>query len=292
VWSLDSGRIVFAGRTADWMTSIYRTDPSGTFFDELTEHDWSASRPAWSGDGGAIAFTYSPQGLTRRIYLMDPDGGDVRRLTNPPAPHADYGPTWSPADDAIAFTSSRGGVDRQGVYTVSLDGGAETRLTELDRSAKWPSWRPTGDAIVYASSRVGFLDIHVMDGKGRHVAQLTDRDRLDMTPSWHPRGKAVAFSSGSADARIGDGDIRTIEADGSGERLLTTHPADDIDPCWSPDGTEILFPSQRDGPRGLFIINVNDLSIRRVTEGIWGQFRAIDGSSWGSPALSVNRGFP
>ncbi|MEO2005775.1 MAG: hypothetical protein ABGY41_16950, partial [Candidatus Poribacteria bacterium] len=61
-----------------------------------------------------------------------------------------------------------------------------------------------------------------------------------------------------------------------------------IDPCWSPDGTEILFTSQRDVPRGLFVINVNDLSIRRVTEGIWGQFRAIDGSSWYDPSVPRN----
>jgi Tol biopolymer transport system component len=210
---------------------------------------------------------------------MDADGGNLRRISNAPFPYGDSYPSWSPRGDAIAFASAREGRGREGVYVSDIDGGEEVRITGLDTSVMWSNWRPVGDAIVYASTKAGTMDIHIMDGRGSHLAQLTDDRRWDMTPSWHPRGEAIAFASvGEADVT---GDIYTIDADGSNRRRITKHPADESDPCWSPDATQILFESNRDGRQGLFIMDLEGRRIvRRVTDG---RFDYIEGSDWYDP---------
>ena len=278
-WPRDGARIAFGGVTADFAVGIYVTSPEGRVFEELTEHGGHASGPAWSHDGRTIAFSDTFDGLGSRIHVMDRDGRDVREVSNAPPLSGDYVPAWSPRDDAIAFTSSREGHLHQGIYVTDLD-GREVRITDLDTFAKWPSWRSEGNAIAYASNRAGSLNIHLMDGQGRHVAQVTDRRRLDMSPSWHPRDREIAYASGTVEDRIGDGDIYVISSDGTGERRLTTHPTDDTDPSWSPDGSKIVFTSRRDGD-GLYIMDRDGRNIRRVTEG--GQFRGIEGSSWYDP---------
>jgi TolB protein len=286
-WSLDDARIVFGASTADGKSSVYMTTPEGADFEELTAHDPSASFPAWSHNGRAIAFSYSPVGLGISIHLMDPDGRNVRRISDPLAPgHHDWEATWSPGDDAIAFTSSRVGHDRRGIYMVDVAGGApEVRVTD----GGGPNWRSVGDAIAYHSwIREGVVDIHTMDGQGRPLAQVTDRGNLAITPSWHPRAQTIAFVSFGLDNSSLD--ILTVNADGSGEKRLTTHPADDRRPVWSPKGTQILFESYRDGGVGLYIMDLDGRIVRKVTDdrlvgrpGAW--LSDLHGASWFDPDI-------
>ena len=280
-WSRDGGRIVFGAVSAGAARGprrLFVTTPKGAGFDELTAAlPWGA-QPAWSNDGRSIAFSHSPQRLELRIYVMDADGGNLRRISNATFAYGDSFPTWSPRGDAIAFASAREGPGREGVYVSDIDGGEEVRITGLDTSVMWSSWRPVGDAIVYASTKAGIMDIHIMDGRGSHLAQVTDDRRWDMAPSWHPRGEGIAFASIGEDSLTGD--IYTIEADGSNRRRITKHPADESEPCWSPDGTQILFESNRDGPQGLFIMDLDGRIVRRVTDA---RFVYIEGSDWYDP---------
>lgn len=279
-WPLDGGRIVFGGQTADLALSVYVTAPKGAGFEELTAHGPDAYDPTWSHDGRAIAFSYSPQGLAYRIYLMDADGGNLRRISDAPAPYGDKGPTWSPRDDAVAFTSYRDGAGRQGVYVANVIGGEDVRLSDPDAFAWEPSWRSSGNAIAYSGNREGFidpdLDLHIMDRQGRHLSQLTDGAPA-LNPDWHPRRNTIAFESWDDDH---DADIYTTEADGSDERRLTKHPSFDSEPRWSPDGTELLFESTRDGPPALFVMGLDGRIRRRVTAA---RFIHIDGADWFDP---------
>ncbi len=286
-WPGDGARIVFGAATRDGKKGIYITTPQGDGFKELTDHRIGGIWPAWSHDGRSIAFAHSPLGLHRSIYLMDPDGDNVRMLSRA-AGGGDWYPTWSPRDDAIAFTSSRRhGLGSRTIYVADLASGAETLITDPDTWALGPSWSPVGDTIAYASGNA-HLDIHIMDRAGTPLAQLTDRPRVDWQPSWHPRGKLIAFVSGGEDSA--NLDIHTRNSDGAGERRLTMHPADDRTPVWSPDGTQILFDSLRDGVGGLFIMTLEGRIVRKVTdERLAGRVGATLveawGASWHDPAV-------
>ena len=65
----------------------------------LTNH-LGGSSPAWSRDGGKIAFTSNRDGLTE-LYVMNADGSSVRRLTD----HIGFNgrPAWSPDSSRIVF---------------------------------------------------------------------------------------------------------------------------------------------------------------------------------------------
>ena len=66
--------------------------------------------PVWSPDGRAIAFVYSRgnQGWTFGVWLVDPDGSNLRNIANP-----GLGPAWSP-DGRWVYYSTRGGAASHG----------------------------------------------------------------------------------------------------------------------------------------------------------------------------------
>src|SRR2546428_830321 len=73
--------------------------------------------PAWSPTGREIAFTSDRTG-TPQVYVMDREGGNLKRLTYEVG-YTDS-PSWSPKGDQIAFVSRTGsGFD---IYVCRADG--------------------------------------------------------------------------------------------------------------------------------------------------------------------------
>jgi eukaryotic-like serine/threonine-protein kinase len=83
--------------------------------------------PVWSPDGRAIAFVSSRgnQGLTFGVWLVDPDGSNLRNVANP-----GLGPAWSP-NSRWVYYATRGGAAATDVVLkkVPVDGGAAVTVT-------------------------------------------------------------------------------------------------------------------------------------------------------------------
>ncbi len=73
-------------------SDIFRAD-AHTPPRNLTQHRAWDDQPAWSPDGRRIAFISQRSGAAD-LYIMDADGGNVRRLTYTPS--AEAYPTWRP----------------------------------------------------------------------------------------------------------------------------------------------------------------------------------------------------
>ncbi len=95
------------------------------------------SSPAWSPDGTRIAF-HSRRGELTRIYLVDSEGGEERRLTL----KSGFAPAWSGDGSQIAFYSRRDGNPE--IYLMDADGSGQTRITHNPGEDVRPAWSPGG----------------------------------------------------------------------------------------------------------------------------------------------------
>jgi len=182
--------------------------------------------PAWSPDGGKIAFasTGTPWDYGSDIYVMNVDGSHRRGLTQT---GVDWGPAWSPDGSRIAFTSFRD--NNSEIYVMNADGSNVVNLTHAATGEAEPSWSPDGSKIAFTSDRGGNADIYVMNADGSQPIKLTQSSSWDGSPAWSPDGTRIAFAS----RRDGNQDIYVMNSDGSNQTNLTnTSDADESSPDW------------------------------------------------------------
>lgn len=187
-----------------------------------------------ASENGRIAFVSSRDG-NREIYSMEPDGSDVRRLTDDPA--ADSNPDFSPDGRSISFERYAG--EHHAVYAMDADGSNVRKLTEPSGDFGGPAFSPDGRKIAYYDVRDGGLYTMNADGSGKARIPV-DGPGFHALPEWSPDGSNIAFSS---DREALSGDIWAVKATG-GEpwRIAGADPhSHDIDPAWSPDGTKIAY---------------------------------------------------
>ncbi|MCI0449944.1 MAG: DPP IV N-terminal domain-containing protein, partial [Chlorobi bacterium] len=78
--------------------------------------------PAWSPDGGMVAFYRKPD-----VYVANADGSAPRRLTE------GWDPSWSPDGNWIAFTSRKTTKWVSEVFIIRKDGKFERQITDTRR---------------------------------------------------------------------------------------------------------------------------------------------------------------
>ena len=155
--------------------------------------------PAWSHDGRRILFDASPGPDFSLTRLHSIELGAVRPTV------ADIGagncPTWSSADDRIAFLSNVKGV-QGGIWLMKADGSERHPLGEYGI----PKWSPAGNQMMI----VGFgefdaeRDVTIMDAdpqkSGR--AALPRWPSIRSVPSWAGKGTIVAVIGAAEGDRI------------------------------------------------------------------------------------------
>jgi Tol biopolymer transport system component len=211
-----------------------------------------------------IAF-YSNRDGNTEIYVVNADGGGLRRLTDNRA--TDQCPAWSPDGDRLAFVSDRDG--NKEIYLMTVRGDKDASGAELQRLTNdpaydsHPAWSPDGTHMAFISERDGNREIYVLDVQaalqgtgGDNPRRLTDHPADDMRPAWSPDGKRIAFNS----ERDGNWEIYIVDVDGDNLQRLTDSPTWEIFPDWSPNGTQIAY--RHSAARGwngdIWIINVQD----------------------------------
>ncbi|QLE75396.1 hypothetical protein FGW37_30845 [Streptomyces rectiverticillatus] len=108
-------------------------------------------QPNWSPKGDRLVFQRRERGSHDwALYVMNADGGGLRRLTGGAGEHTD--PSWSPGGRQVVFSSTAGGLEVPQIFVIPVDGGRPVRVTRNDGSYDGaPSWSPDGRWIAFES---------------------------------------------------------------------------------------------------------------------------------------------
>lgn len=173
--------------------------------------------PSFAPDGTKMLFSSTLDGRYTQIYVANPDGTGVRRLSNSRA--IEMEPKVNPkTGQDVLFVSGRGG--GQQIYRMNLDGAGVERVTDGTGEAANPAWHPDGQIIAFKWTRgfaPGNWNIFIMDVASRETAQLTHGAGRNENPSWAPDGRHLVFSSN----RSGRYQIYSMLPDGTELRQLT-----------------------------------------------------------------------
>ncbi len=192
-WSPDDALIAFArgleggasgesltdqvapSRNDDAEIHVMRSD--GTVETQLTDNHAFDINPAWSPDGQLIAFTSDRAGA-QQIYVMRPNGGEQRKLTDDPvAFHTELRPAWSADGATIAFVAERDPpLGNTEIYVVDANGHNVRRLTRNKVYDDWPAWSPDEELAISRGRSILRPEIYVMSAAGTVARRVTGKD--------------------------------------------------------------------------------------------------------------------
>jgi Tol biopolymer transport system component len=212
-WAPDAARLAFSANSA-----VYSVNSDGGGLRRLV----AGSDPAWSPDGGTIAFE-GGSAQDWNIHTVSPSGSGERTIVA--APGAQLLPTWSPDGTRIAFlTQSASELFATGV--VRADGsGLRTYPGPGVSNAGGFAWTADGRALVVATNS-GLVRVGLPEGTTKRLARFGD------SPTPSPDGAWLAFAgSGECQDRFG---IYVVRTDGTRQRRVTNDcrivgtPGDDV----------------------------------------------------------------
>jgi len=245
--------------TGDGRTTCSYFYPGGDRILYSSTHHHDASCPA--NPDFSLGYVW-PVYATYDVFTSDPDGSNLRQLTDEPGYDAEA--TISPVGDRIVFTSVRSGdLD---LFSMNLDGTDVVQLTDEIGYDGGAFYSPDGSRIVWRAHypaegsqeladyarllergllRPGELEIYVMEADGSDKRQVTDLGGANFAPYWHPEGDRILFSSNHHDPDGRDFEIYMINVDGTGLERITYSDGFDGFPVFSPDGRHLVFGSNR-----------------------------------------------
>lgn len=193
-------------------------------------------------------FTY--EDATSRIYILPITGGSPALVTEK-GPSYLHG--WSPDGRRLAYCAER--AKQYDIYTIPVEGGAETQLTDLPGLDDGPEYSPDGRHIWFNSTRTGLMQVWRMGTDGSNPTHMVQEQANCWFPHVSPDGKQVVYIAYNKDD-VAPGDhlankdveIRLISSNGGPSRtilkLFGGQGTMNVN-SWSPDNHTIAFVSYR-----------------------------------------------
>lgn len=161
--------------------------------------------------------------------------------------------SWSPDGRCLAYCAERNG--QYDIYTISVDGGPETQLTNSPGLDDGPEYAPAGQHIWFNSVRSGLMQIWRMEVDGSNPVHMVVEDANCWFPHVSPDGQWVAYIAYNRN-EVAPGDhpanknveIRLVPSDGGMSRTIVElfggQGTMNVN-SWSPDSRTLAFVSYR-----------------------------------------------
>jgi Tol biopolymer transport system component len=233
--------------------------------------------PSLSPDGRQMVYLSQRDGFSFDLWLGDAHTGrPLRRLVQSARDanveslrYMNSGASFSRDGRYLAFAAKAGGQDAINIYDVRRN--RVVKRLRFDMSGiQNPSWSPDGRRIVFAGLKGGLSNLYVTDLDGR-LTQLTDDRYSALLPEWSPDGARIAFTT---DREGTDLDLLTY----GNQRIALIDPATraievlpwqdegrNINAVWSPDGRRLMWVSDRTGTNDLYLYELDERRLSRVT---------------------------
>jgi len=228
-------------------------------------------QPAISPDGKEVAYVVGPIGAPHLVIRKTANvagGGEAR-----PADSSllrEWYPSWSPDGEFVRFLACRatGCVWNE---TGSLGGAVRSvplPQRVLTRVVDWPgltaegdpcvAWAPEGARVAFVVGDTIFTSASA-DTTTRSIAVHRTRYSALHSLSWSPDGKVIAYVNGNplwrASGNVARSSLWIVDASGGEPQRVTTDDHLNVSPAWL-DARHLLFVSDRDGPRGVYVVEV------------------------------------
>jgi eukaryotic-like serine/threonine-protein kinase len=156
--------------------------------------------PAFSPDGGQIAFSSSRSGDAVQIWLSAADGSRARQLTYGPSDWQGS-PSWSPDGRRIAF-DSRHADGSWSIWTIEAAGGAPHQLTTEPGDQFMPSWSHDGRWIYYVFEQGSGRDVWRIPVGGGRALQVTRGGSGLVYPFESPDGTELFYKPANGEGPL------------------------------------------------------------------------------------------
>ena len=207
--------------------------------------------PAFSPDGGSVAFSYRREGASSfDLYVKTVGTGEPLRLTT--TPESERYPQWSPDSTQIAFL--RASSSDIGVWVIGALGGGERKIASI----RWPrttgntavAWSKRGDSLIVADREddehpPALYSLDLAAGTRTRLTHPPPGTFGDAYPVSSPTGEFLAFARQSP-SRVYD--IWVMARSGGEPRRVTWDQRYISGLAWTADGKHLVFVSDRGGP--------------------------------------------
>ena len=220
--SPDGNFVVFSwtGSNPDGSSDLWIKAVDGDALRRLTDTPAAEVQPAWSPDGGEIAFVRAGQG----VFIVSALGGQERRISGSGSMVG-----WTP-DSRSLLMRDRTDEGPHGIFRLELATGTRHQVTRAPRGmGDWAfAVSPDGSTLAFARyERPGISDVYVAPIAGGEPRRRTNWNASISAVSWASNGREILYSVAEAPGL--DHSLFRIPADGDrierGTRALHTNVA-------------------------------------------------------------------
>ena len=223
-WSPDGRQVAFASAVETGGATLpYLAELDGGAWRKLTDAEGVYMYPAWSADGGAIAFA-ARRGDKTSLRVVTPDARDERAVVEVAGSRAYrmFRPVWAPAGRMVAFAEGRA------IFTVSTIEGEPQRIASGPGEPY--AWSPGQRSVLMGEGGEGRARVFLVDLDTLEEQTLATDAGVGGASSPSPLWDRVAYTAIPGE----QADVFVVGMDGGPAVNLTDHPANDYFPAWSP----------------------------------------------------------
>jgi Tol biopolymer transport system component len=225
------------------------------------------------GKNGRIAFVFGPD-----IYTMNPDGSDVRQLTNLGKDNSASWESWSADGKHIVFCEFPAPDFNGQLWIMDADGkNQHLVLAEHGITEERPSFSPDGRTVVFSrgydflpdTGRPLIVQLYSISTDGTRLTQITKHTTLgvhDFGPKFSPDGRTLILQIDQAGGILDA--IYSLEVDEHEiPEQITPAAISGRRPDISPDGKTIAFQTHCCNPQNetIAVISARGKGMRELT---------------------------